>query len=223
MTAAGAGPSRRDLLRIGGLGVTVAALAAACSSDGEPAAPDPDADAEAEEERTEATRDGAADSDASLVNTALSLEVLAIDTYQAAFDRALVQSGPVIEAAERFQQHHREHRDLLIGTVEPMGAEPFLNANPVVRAALVDPALLSISAERDFLGLVRDLEQASAQLYVHATTGLSTQALRSTAMSIAGVAARRSRVLGLLGDLGFERVAMVPTDNPLPSDAVVPD
>ncbi|HSP02530.1 MAG TPA: ferritin-like domain-containing protein [Acidimicrobiales bacterium] len=220
------GTSRRDVLRFGGMAVTLGAVLAACSSDDEPSAPDPeaeaDAEAEAEAERTEARQLADADVDVSLLNTALSLEVLAIDTYQAAFDFGLIQSAPVIDAATLFQQHHREHRDLLVGAVESAGAEPFLTPNPVVRAALVDPSLASISGEGDFLTLARDLEQASAQLHVHATTSLSTQALRSTAMSIAGVAARRSKLLVLLGDLGSERLAFVPTDNPLPSDAVVP-
>lgn len=224
--ASGDGTSRRDVLRFGGMAVTLGAVLAACSSDDEPSAPDPeaeaDAEAEAEAERTEARQLADADVDVSLLNTALSLEVLAIDTYQAAFDFGLIQSAPVIDAATLFQQHHREHRDLLVGAVESAGAEPFLTPNPVVRAALVDPSLASISGEGDFLTLARDLEQASAQLHVHATTSLSTQALRSTAMSIAGVAARRSKLLVLLGDLGSERLAFVPTDNPLPSDAVVP-
>ena len=226
MMASGDGTSRRDVLRFGGMAVTFGAVLAACSSDDEPSAPDPeaeaDAEAEAEAERTEGRQVADADVDVSLLNTALSLEVLAIDTYQTAFDFGLVQSAPIIDAATLFQQHHREHRDLLVGAVESAGAEPFLTPNPVVRAALVDPSLASISGEGDFLTLARDLEQASAQLHVHATTSLSTQALRSTAMSIAGVAARRSKLLVLLGDLGSERLAFVPTDNPLPSDAVVP-
>lgn len=222
------GTSRRDVLRFGGMAVTFGAVLAACSADDEPSASDPEAEAdaeaeaEAEAERTEARELADADVDVSLLNTALSLEVLAVDTYQAAFDSGLIQSSPVLEAATLFQQHHREHRDALIGAVESAGAEPFLTPNPVVRAALVDPSLASISGEGDFLTLARDLEQASAQLHVHATTSLSTQALRSTAMSIAGVAARRSKLLVLLGDLGAERLAFVPTDNPLPSDAVVP-
>lgn len=222
--ASGDGTARRDVLRFGGVAVTFGAVLAACNSDDEPSAPDPeaeaDAEAEAEAERTEARQD--ADVDVSLLNTALSLEVLAIDTYQAAFDFGLVQSARVTDAATLFQQHHREHRDVLVGAVESAGGAPFLTPNPVVRAALVDPGLASIGGEGDFLTLARDLEQASAQLHVHATTSLTTQALRSTAMSIAGVAARRSKLLALLGDLGSERLAFLPTDNPLPTDAVVP-
>lgn len=225
MTLASDATSRRDVLRFGGVTIAVGVLLAGCSSDDEPAAPDPDAQEEAAAEaaaRAEAAQADEDDLDVSLLNTALSLEVLIADTYQAAFDFTLVETRPVTDAAALFQQHHREHRDVLIAAVESAGAEPFVTPNPVVKAALVDPSLVSVAEERDFLTLARDLEQASAQLYVHATTVLSTQSHRSTAMSLAGVAERRARILGLLGDLGYERLAVVPTDNPLPSDAVVP-
>ena len=213
-------PSRRELLRLGGATVAVSALIAACSSDGDPAAPVPAA--EPEEEQSEDTPTEEADRDLRLLNTALSLEVLIVDTYQAAFDRALIGDGAVTDTVARFQQHHREHSAVLTAAIEAAGAEPFTTPNPVVRVALVDPAMAAIAAERDFLRLGRALEQAAAQLHVHLTTVLDTQELRSTTMSIAGVAARHARILSLLGDLGYERVAFVPADNPLPADAVVP-
>lgn len=214
----GAPTSRRDVLRVGGLAIATSALVAACSSDRDRAAPDVEADA------TETPTTGAPDSgtdDVSLLNTALSLAVLIIDTYQVGFDFSLVTSGPAVEAVTRFRQHHGEHRDVLIAAVEAAGAEPFTTANPVVKAALVDPSLVSVTVEEDFITLARDLEQAAAQLHVHAATLLSTPELRSIAMSIAGVDARHTTILDLLGDLGKERVATYPTDNPLPSDAVV--
>ncbi|MCO8126825.1 ferritin-like domain-containing protein [Acidimicrobiia bacterium EGI L10123] len=221
MTADDAPRSRRDLLRLGGMTVVVGALLASCSSDDDPPAPAPED--ETEETRSDVAPTGGADLDVRLLNTALSLEVLVVATYQASFDLGFIQSGPATDAVTLFQQHHGEHQSTLVAAVEAAGAEPFLTPNPVVKAGLVDPTMLSVTAERDFLRLARDLEQASTQLYVHATTRLSTQALRSTAMSVSGVAARRASILGLLGDLSSERLAFVPTDNPLPTDAVVTD
>lgn len=221
MTSAHDAPTRRDLLlRIGGTTVATSALLAACSSDDDPAAPEPTEPEQAEEAEEAPTEDP--DRDISLLNTALSLEVLIADTYQSAFDLSLIQSDSVTDAAARFQQHHREHRAVLTAAIEGAGATPFTTPNPVVRVSLVDPSLSSVAAERDFLALARDLELTAAQLYVHATTLLGTQPLRSLAMSIAGVAARHARILGLLGDLGYERRAFVSDDNPLPSDAMVP-
>jgi len=221
VTVDDAGRSRRDVLRIGGTTVVLGALLAACSSDDDPPPTAPRG--ETEPTRSDAGPARGADLDVRLLNTALSLETLVIATYQAAFDLGFIQSGSVTDAITRFQQHHGEHQGTLVTAVEASGAEPFLTPNPVVKAGLVDPTMLTVTAERDFVRLARDLEQASAQLYVHATTGLSTQELRSTAMSIAGVAARRATILGLLGDLSSERLAFVPTDNPLPTDAIVTD
>lgn len=213
-------PSRRDLLRLGTTGIALSAVLAACSSDDEPT-PEPDDTDPTEEERTEPSAEP--DVEVSLLNTALSLEVLIVDTYQVAFDYALVTSSEVTEVVTLFQQHHREHRDVLFAAVEDAGGDPFTTANPVVKAALVDPSLVSVTVEEDFITLARDLEQAAAQLHVHATSLLETPALRSSAMAMAGVDARHATVLDLLGDLGKERLAFVPTDNPLPSDAVVTD
>lgn len=211
--------SRRELLRVGGLTVAMGAVLAACSADDDDAAPE--AEPEGTEERSTTTEGPDPEVDVSLLNTALSLEVLIVDTYQVAFDFALVQSRAVVDAATLFRQHHQAARDVLIAAVEAADGEPFTTANPVVKAALVDPSLVSVTVERDFLTLARDLEQAAAQLLVHTAARSGAPELRATAMSIAGAAARRARVLDLLGGLGNERLALVPLDNPLPSDAVV--
>lgn len=209
--------ARRDLLRVGGLTIAFGALVAACSSDDDPA---PEI-ADDEETDTEGPTSGS--SDLALLNTALSLEILVFDTYQAGFDFALAQTDPVLEAAALLQQHHAEHRATLTFLVQAADGEPFATANPVVKAGLVDPRLLAVTTERDFVSLVHELEQACAELYVHVTTSVRTPELRATLMSIGAVASRRATVLDLLGDLGNERLAVVPADNPLPSDAVVPD
>ena len=208
--------ARRDLLRAGGATLALAAAVTACSSgDDEPAGAD---QAERTEDRSERRP-----SDLALLNTALSLEVLVFDMYQAGSDFGLVQSDRVLEAILLLQQHHAEHRDVLTALVEAAEGEPFTTANPVVKAALVDPTLLSVTAERDFVQLARDLEQSCAQLYVHVASSVRAPELRTTATSFGAAASRRAIVLDLLGDLGGERTAFVPAENPLPADAVVPD
>lgn len=211
--------SRREVLRMGAFAVTGAVALVGCSADDPTPQADPDAAGEEQARGQEASGPGG---DLALLNTALSLEVLTIDTYQVAFDHSLIATSAVVQAATLFQEHHREHRDALIAAVEAADGEPFTTANPVVKAALVDPSLVSIAVERDFITLARDLEQAAAQLYVHATTGLGSHELRSVAMSIGAVASRQATILDLLGDLGNERLPAFPTDNPLPSDAIVP-
>lgn len=207
---------RRDVLCVGGLAIGFGALAAACSSGDDPAPEVAD-----EVESTTEVADPAS-AEVALLNTSLSLEVLVFDTYQMGLDSALVQSAEVVDAARSLQQHHAEHRDTLIALVESLDGEPFTTANPVVKVGVVDPTLAAVAVEGDFIRLAHDLEQACAQLYVHAATALGTPELRRTVMSIAAVAGRRAAVLDLLGDLGNERFASYPTANPLPSDAMVP-
>lgn len=213
-------PTRRQVLRIGGTALAGSALLAACGDDDEGAPPEtPD-----DEDDDVATDDvaSAADRDVVLVNTALSLEVLAVDTYQVLLESPLVTSAEVVDVATVFQSHHAQHREALLPLVEAAGAEPFLTANPVVKAAFVDPQILGAAAEADLVRLAWDVEQAAAQTYVHAATALSTAAQRSTVMTISGVEARHAAILDLLAELGKEEQAVYPADSPLPSDAIVP-
>lgn len=208
--------SRRRLLCSGGVTVALGTLVSACSGDDPAPAAAPTTETPSEDPRRDVT-------DLALLNTALSLEVLAFDTYQVAVDGGMLQQREVADALARFQQHHAEHRDALVGVVEAAEGEPFTTANPVAKVTLVNPALAAVTEERDFVRLARDVEQICAQLYVHAASMLDAPELRSTVMAIGAVASRRATFLDLLGDLGSERLARYPTSNPLPSDAVVPD
>ncbi len=209
-------PSRRRLLRVGGLSLTLGTLVAACSGDDEPAPA-------AEPRKTTTTEPEPVASGTALLNTALSLEVLTFETYQAALDGGLVERREVADAFRLFQQHHAEHRVALVAVVESEGQEPFDTGNPVVKVAIVDPALSAVAAERDLVRLLRDVEHLGAQLAVHAASILGTPELRATVMGIGAVASRRAAFLDRLGDLGSEQLAAYPTSNPLPADAVVPD
>lgn len=210
-------PSRRHVLRIGGLGIISASLLAACGDDDD-AEPPPDTSPREDDEVAEASGPGM---DVVLANTALSLEILAVDAYQIIIESPLVETAAFVDAATLFQSHHAEHRDALVATVEAVEATPFTTANPVVKAALVDPLVFAAAGEGDLIRLAYDLEQAAAQTYVYAATALSTPRLRSTVMTIGGIASRHATILDALGELGNERPAFLPSTNPLPEDAMV--
>ncbi len=210
-------PGRRQYFKIGGATIAGAALHAACGDDDDEAV----SGDVGETDDTAGEGGGGANMDIVLANTAISLEVLAVDTYQVAIDSGLVESAAVAEAAALFQSHHGEHRDALIATVEGAGATPFTDANAVVKSAVVDPAVSAAAAEADIVKLAYDLETAAAQTYVFAATALSTPQLRSTIMTIGGVESRHAQILNMAGALGNDLPAFYPSTNPLPEDAVI--
>ncbi len=208
-------PGRRQFFKVGGATLAGAALLAACGDDDEATS------GEVPDESGSGDQTDGPNMDIVLANTAISLEVLAVDTYDIAVASGLVETAAVADAAVLFQSHHADHRDALIGVVEQAGATPFTEANAVVKSAIVDPAVSSATTEADIIAIAYELEQAAAQTYVFAATALSTPGLRSTIMTIGGVEARHATVLDAVGALGKDKPAFFPSTNPLPEDAVI--
>lgn len=210
-------PGRRQFFAVGGATLAGAALLAACGDDDDDATPVTGGSG--------GSGDGDANMDIVLANTAISLEILAIDTYQAAIDSGLVTTSAVASAATLFQDHHVQHRDALISVVSGAGATPYEQANEVVKAAVVDPALAADGLdEAGIVSLAFDLESAAAQTYVFAATALSTPALRSTIMTIGGVESRHATLLGQVAQFETAKVfpaAFAKAENPLPEGAVI--
>lgn len=208
-------PGRRQFFKIGGATIAGAALLAACGDDDDTAEAPTSGDGGGDD------GDGGGNMDIVLANTAISLEILAVDTYQVAIDSGLVTTQAVADAAGLFQQHHQEHADALSGVV---GEGAVTEANAAVKTAMVDPAVEGASAEGDIIQLAFDLEMAAAQTYVFAAGALSTPELRSTIMTIGGVESRHATILGQVAMYETATVfpnAFYPSENPLPEGAVI--
>lgn len=214
-------PGRRQFFKVGGATLAGAALLAACGDDDD----ERPADGVLGTDTTQGDPgDGNGNMDVVLANTAISLEVLAVDAYTTVIDSGLVEQSILADAAQLFREHHRAHADALIAVVEAAGATPFTTANPLVKSQMVDPAVASATSEADLVQIAFDLERAAAQTYVFAATALSTPQLRSTIMTIGGVESRHATILGQLADYDTSTVfpgAFFPSDNPLPDDAMV--
>lgn len=210
-------PNRRQFLRVGGVSIAGAALLAACGDD--------DDDDGSGSDTTQAPEDGGdADMDIVLANTATSLEALAVATYETAAGSGLVETPAVGDAAALFRDHHQEHFDALVATVEGAGATPFTEPNAVVKEQVVDPAVAAAQNEADIIDLAFTLESAAAQTYVFAATALSTPGLRSTIMAIGGVESRHALILATVGGKPVEErfpAAFFMSENPLPEGAVI--
>ena len=161
--------------------------------------------------------------DVNLANTALSLELLLIHTYDVAGRSGLLDEVSSTTAA-LFRSHHQQHGDALAAIVEGQGATPITSPNAVARSALVDPALAGAETATDLVQIVHDLERVMVQMYAFAVKRLTTPGLRSTAMTIGGVEARHATVLGALvsPDAGVVTTdAFAHDQNPLPDGALV--
>lgn len=222
-------PTRRQMLKLGGLTIASTALLAACV---EPASTDQIAVTGTliPVPATTAPEDpGSPETDATLVLTALSLELLAVDTYQAALDNNWLQVALLVEVAKYFQEQHRDHAGALAQQARRLGQNPDeVVANPYLAAEVISPAVEEIKAgggadvvQTLTLTLARDLEIAAQQTYTKAGGILTTPELRQTIMSIGGIEARHSAVLATV--LGVQPVpfAFGPTVAAAPPDSYI--
>jgi hypothetical protein len=183
------GLNRRRFMQIGGLTVATAAVFAACGSDDTASDGGTAAGGEGEEEEA-----GGAESDITILRTASSLEVLAVDVYQKAIDSGLVKTAAIADAAKLFQAQHREHAALFQGATKKMGGEEMTTANPVVLQSLQGP-LAALKDETGVVQLALQLEQAAAATYQSTVGAFKDVSLNQAAMSVGGVEARHVAVL----------------------------
>jgi hypothetical protein len=223
-------PSRRQFLRIGGVAVAGSALLVACGDDEDDSAGTTTTAAAGgststtEGGVTTTTAMAATETDLTLLRTASSIEVLAIDAYQAAVDSGLVTDQAVADAALLFQSQHEDHNAALQAQTEALGGEPYAEANPYLKENVVDPALGAVTDQLSVVRLALDLESAAAQTYALAGGLLSTPVLRQTIMSIGGVEARHMAVLqGVVDGAGTAQVPVgfMPTDGAAPEESFV--
>jgi hypothetical protein len=214
-------PNRRGFLKIGGATIIGAAVLAACSDSGESG---PVAESGGSGDGTTTTTSAeAAALDVTLLRTATSIEVLAVDAYNAAIESGLVTTAAVIEAAELFRDQHDEHRAALEAATEEAGGTPFTRANPFLQENVVDPALADLTNETGVVEFALTLETAAAETYVYAAGELSVPALRQAIMGIGGVEARHQAVLRGVLEEDQVPVAFQPTDEAVGEDAFLPE
>jgi hypothetical protein len=185
-------PDRRAFLRVGGITVAVSAVVAACgSSDTETLPVTGTLPTSIEGGPIEPGQEV----DVTLLRTAQSIEVLAVDTYQTALDSGLVTTTALADTIRLFQEQHGEHAGLLAATTRDAGGTPYDEPNSYLQDQVVGPVTEVLASEEDVVALAVELENTAAQTYVFAAEVLSAPALRQGIMSIGGVEARHLAVL----------------------------
>jgi len=189
-------PDRRRFLMVGGVAVATSAVVAACGTDEEqvpvtgtlPPKAEPGA-------TTTTTPEQGQESDVTLLRTAQSIEVLAVDVYQKAIDSGLVTTPAIAEAAALFQAQHRDHAALVAQATIDAGGQPYDQPNTYLLETAVAPALEVLDGEEAVVSLAYELENIATQTYVFASELLTTPTLRQAIMSIGAVEARHVSVL----------------------------
>lgn len=220
-------PGRRSFFKVGGTALVGAAVLAACGDDSDDPAESGSAGGSGDSDMTTTTGGGAGGGmDLALARTAASVELLAVDAYQAAIDSGLVTTQAVADAATLFQSHHREHAGALNGAVTDAGGQEVTEANAFLMENLV--ATADLSSELAIVQFARSLEDAAASTYVFAAGALSVPELRQAIMAIGGVEARHVTALDLaLASLGegsgpaFEDGAFYSGDRRIPDEAIL--
>jgi hypothetical protein len=185
--------ARRRFLQLGGLSVASAAVLAACGGPGEqgsvPIAGTSPATTKAPERVV---------TDATYLRTASSLELSVVDAY----DRAIalgVLPAELNDAARTFRDQHEEHAGLFAELTRDADGTPFEEPNPVVQAAIIDPAFTMAeeagNAPADLVSIIFGLETLAAETYQQYTPLLVEPRLRAGIMSVGGTEARHAAIV----------------------------
>lgn len=197
-------PSRRTFM-VGGVVLAGGALLAACGNDSNGQTAESGA-LPVKPSTTTTTAPGSPVTDRVLLQTAQSIEVLAVDTYQKALDSGLVTDATVKQVAELFQSQHEEHAAALDTFIRQTGGTVVTTPNEYLAKAVVDQAVADLTDQEGVLKLARELENIAAQTYATAAGVFTTGALRQAGMTIGETEAKHITVLNIA--LGYAPVPL---------------
>jgi hypothetical protein len=180
--------NRRGLLIAGG-GLMAAVLAACADHTPKPQVPEGGAGVP-----TTVTIAPPPVNDVTLLRTASSIEILAVQTYQKGIDSGLITTPELLDAAKLFRDQHHQHNDLFTAATTQAGGQPYTEPNPYIQLKAVDTVLPSAKNEGDLVNLALELEDTAGGSYQVWVPLFSTPELRQTIQSV-GATERRHSIL----------------------------
>lgn len=134
--------------------------------------------------------------DIQMLQTATSIEILAVATYTAALGLPFAGSLPkVVQTfATTTKQQHMDHMAAFSAAVKALGGTAQTNPDPVL-LAVVNKAKPGLTGPVPLVDLAITLEMGAAETYVAFVTALSDKNARNTTASIMGVEAQHVAVL----------------------------
>ena len=210
--------ARRELLRNGGIAISLTALLAACGDRSGSTAPGkigvellPDA------EPADTTVD-----DAVILRTLQSLEYTTIEMHTALADLGAFPDSAT-ELVQRFLDDHQRHADEIGELVTQAGGSPYECANTFMMIRIVRPLLVAVEssddAERDAIEIANGFENLLAASYQALVEQLTDPALRPGAMTVGNEECRHAAALALAVHPDAIAPELVATDDTAASDA----
>ncbi|MEO7398541.1 MAG: ferritin-like domain-containing protein [Ilumatobacteraceae bacterium] len=154
--------------------------------------------------------------DIQILQTASSLEILAVATYGAALTLPFIVDGnPVVKAfAETTMGQHDEHRQAFQAQTDALGGEKQNNANPKY-APVVEEAKPTLTDAMKVVSLAATLEQVATETYLNNMMLFTDKTSMGLMASVMGVESQHLAVLRAVGALlagGGEALIAIPTD-----------
>lgn len=217
--------SRRDLLRLGGIGLISTTFLAACGRQAGDVNDKAIASIGTVPPTTALTEVEV--TDVVLLRTAASLEYNAIDTYTNALDAGLFSGdfATASDAAKRFRDDHQAHAAAINSLVVALGGKAHICANTRIDSLYIKPALALIATEGnpdaalDTVTLAHAVENLVTQMYQGLVGLLSEPKLRGDAIRIGQVEARHAVILAQMLSPGLAAVG--PSTDPTTGTANV--
>lgn len=164
------------------------------------------------------SRPAAADEalDVQILQTASSLEILAVATYEAALGLGFIQNGnPTIKAfAETTMSQHAEHNQAFQAQTEALGAQPQTKPNPKF-VPVVEKAKPTLKAPLDVVKLAEQLERVATDTYLVDLTLFEDERSKEVMGSVMGVESQHLATLRAVGALlagGAPELVAIPTE-----------
>ena len=164
--------------------------------------------------------------DVQMLQTAASIENLAVATYETALTLDFIGGGSangVVKAfVEKTKEQHQQHADAFNAAVTRLGGKTQDQPDPVL-LGVVNNAKPSLTGPAEVVDLAIELEDGAAQTYVANTGTYSNKNARAVAASIMGVEAQHAAILyavkALLAGGAADLIALPPDAAKLPAAA----
>jgi rubrerythrin len=141
---------------------------------------------------------GASATDIQILQTAASIETLAVSTYKTALTLPFIggaSANAVVKAfATTTMQQHMQHLDAFNGAITGLGGKAQTNPDPAL-ARVVQAAVPGLTSPGPVVALALELEQGAAETYVADVAALSDANAKKLTASIMGVEAQHASVL----------------------------